>query len=80
MNFKWPSNKVIHRFGSKFVSDDKWNLSIDIDSIKIRTVKLDEEWIEIVTKEAISKEEKAELLSALKAYGFGEIIEAKAKA
>lgn len=80
MDFKWPANKVIHRLGSRFVSDEKGNLSIDIDSIKIRTVALDEEGIEIVTKESITKEDKEELLSALKAYGFSEIVQTKAKA
>lgn len=79
MDFKWPVNKVIHRLGLKFGSNDKWFLSIDIDSIKKRISEIDEEWNEIITKESITKEEKDELLSALKWYGFEQIVQTKSK-
>tara|TARA_R110000822_G_scaffold159665_1_gene300019 strand:- start:378 stop:539 length:162 start_codon:yes stop_codon:yes gene_type:complete len=52
-------------------------ISIDIDKLKKRLVTVDEEGNEIVEREAISKEDKTELLSALKAYGFGEIVNKK---
>ena len=78
MNFKWPANKVIHRCGLRFISDKTGFLSVDIDAIKKRLAEIDEEWTEIITKEALTKEEKADLISAFKCYGFDTIIEPKA--
>ena len=77
MDFKWPANRVVNRFWFKFVSDNSGMISIDIDKLKKRLVTVDEEGNEIVEREAISKEDKTELLSALKAYGFGEIVNKK---
>lgn len=77
MNLKWPANKVIHRCGLRFVSDNMGFLSVDIDAIKKRLAEIDPEWIEIITKETLTKEEKSDLLSAFKCYGFDIIIEPK---
>ncbi len=78
MLFKWPPNKPVHRLGYRFISDDKGSLSIDIDNLKKKVVEIDEEGVEFTTKEAISTNERSELLSALTAYGFSEVKEEKA--
>jgi hypothetical protein len=74
MIFKGKADKVIHRLGYRFQADNQGNLVIDIDSLKKRVIELDAEGNEVVTREAISKEEKEELLSAIKAYGFSEVV------
>lgn len=52
------------------------NLEIDIDSLKTKIVEIDAEGAEFTTKERLSSDDKAELLSAIKAYGFAEVKEA----
>lgn len=79
MIFKGTPWKVVHRLGYRFECNSKGELEIDIDSLKKRVIEVDEEGNEIVTKEAVSEEEKDELLSALKAYGFSEIVSTKKK-
>lgn len=92
MTFKGTPGKAIHRLGYKFESDEKgilWNaittqdgkqyVPFNIDELKKRVVEIDTEGNETITKEAISNEEKEELLSAFKVYGFEQVIEWKKK-
>ena len=79
MLFNWPVARPVNRLGYRFVSDMEGNLEIDIDSLKKKIVEIDEEGAEYTTKEAISDEEKSELLSALKCYGFTEVKPKKVK-
>ena len=73
MKFNWPQSKPVHRLGYAFKSDAKGNLEIDVDTLVKRIVEIDAEGKEFTTKEKVSDEEKAELLSALKCYGFEEV-------
>lgn len=73
MKFTGPQSKPIHRLGYAFKSDAQGNLDINIDTLVKRTIEIDEEGKEFTTKEKVSDEEKAELLSALKCYGFEEV-------
>ena len=84
MQFKWTEWRVIHRLGYKFIVDNDGILkqfvdgnkplkAIDFDKLVKRSTEIDEEGNEITTKEAISAEEKAELLSAIKTYGLTEV-------
>lgn len=79
MVFNGTPGRHIHRLGYKFVVDNdgilkqfvdgnKPLVAIDFNNLKKRVTEIDEEGNEITTKEAISSEEKAELLSAIKAY------------
>lgn len=77
MLFKGTPAKVINRFGYRFVADSKGELEIDIDTLVKKVVELDAEGAEFTTKEKLNDEEKAEILSAIKAYGFKEVINAK---
>lgn len=79
MLFNWPIAIPINRLGYRFVSDMEGNLEIDVDNLKKKVTEIDEEGTESTTKEAISDEERAELLSALKCYGFTEVKPKKAK-
>lgn len=91
MQFKGTAGKVIHRLGFKFIVDNdgilkqfvdgnKPLIAIDFDNLKKKFTEVDEEGNEITTKEAISDEEKAELLSAIKAYGLVDTEEAEKRA
>jgi hypothetical protein len=84
MQFKGTPGRHIHRLGYKFVVDNDGILkqfvdgnkplkAIDFDKLVKRATEIDEEGNEITTKDAISTEEKAELLSAIKAYGLTEV-------
>ena len=84
MIFKGTPGRHIHRLGFKFIVDNdgilkqfvdgnKSLIAIDFDNLKKKFTEVDEEGNEITTKEAISSEEKAELLSAIKAYGLTEV-------
>lgn len=73
----WP--REINRLGSRFIADSKWNLEIDIDNLTKKVLEIDEEGNEIQVRERITEDEKNELLSALKCYGFSQVVEAKAK-
>ena len=84
MQFKGTAGRHIHRLGYKFVVDNdgvlkqfvdgnKPLVAIDFDNLKKKFTEIDEEGNEITSKEKISDEEKAELLSAIKAYGLVEV-------
>ena len=84
MIFKGTAGRHIHRLGYKFVVDNdgvlkqfvdgnKPLVAIDFDNLKKKFTEIDEEGKEITSKEKISDEEKAELLSAIKAYGLVEV-------
>ena len=84
MIFKGTAGRHIHRLGYKFVVDNdgvlkqfvdgnKPLVAIDFDNLKKKFTEIDEEGNEITSKEKISDEEKAELLSAIKAYGLVEV-------
>ena len=84
MQFKGTPGRHIHRLGYKFVVDNdgilkqfvdgnKPLVAIDFDNLKKKFTEIDEEGNEITSKEKISDEEKAELLSAIKAYGLVEV-------
>lgn len=86
MLFKGTPGRHIHRLGYKFIVDkdgilkqfvdgNKPLVAIDFDNLKKKSKEIDEEGNEITTKEAISAEEKAELLSAIKTYGLTEVKE-----
>ena len=86
MQFKGTPGRHIHRFGYKFVVDNdgilkqfvdgnKPLIAIDFDKLAKRTTEVDEEGKEFTTKEPLSSEEKAELLSAIKVYGLTEVKE-----
>ena len=84
MQFKGTAGRHIHRLGYKFVVDNdgvlkqfvdgnKPLVAIDFDNLKKKFTEIDEEGNEITSKEKISDEEKAELISAIKAYGLVEV-------
>ena len=84
MIFKGTPGRHIHRLGYKFVVDNdgilkqfvdgnKPLVAIDFDNLKKKFTEVDEEGNEITSKEKISDEEKAELLSAIKTYGLTEV-------
>lgn len=72
-------SRTINRFGHSFFSDKEGNLEIDIDNLKKKVTEIDAEGAEFTSKESISEDEKAELVSALKAYGFSEVKAEKTK-
>ena len=84
MQSKGTAGRHIHRLGYKFVVDNdgvlkqfvdgnKPLIPIDFDKLSKKFTEVDEEGNEITSKEKISDEEKAELLSAIKAYGLVEV-------
>lgn len=84
MQFKGTPGKHINRLGYKFVVDsdgilkqfvdgNKPLIAIDFDNLKKKSIEIDEEGKEITTKEAISSEEKSELLASFIAYGLVDI-------
>lgn len=86
MQFKGTAGRHIHRLGFKFIVDNdgilkqfvdgnKPLVAIDFDKLTKKFTEIDEEGNEITTKEKISDEEKAELLSAIKTYGLTEVKE-----
>lgn len=77
MILKGPAQRVIHRFGKRFESNREGILEVDIDSLKTKSTTLDENGNEITFLEGLSSEDKKELLSAFKAYGFTDTAKAK---
>lgn len=79
MIYKGPELKAINRFGHKFVSDNYGILEVDIDSLKKSVIEIDGEGKEFTSRDSLTEDEKKELLSAIKAYGFKEVVEGKEK-
>lgn len=78
MLFKWPKARVINRFGNKFESNEKGELTLDLDSVKKIVITI-EDWNEIKNREGLTDSEKDELISAIKGYGFSQVVDKKEK-